>query len=166
MSETMMAGWKPSSSACGVPPTPVLALLTAVTTASTSDAELEGRVEQTADESLLVARDTTRRADVERPEREAEAEAGEHKGRKHRRGVPLVEADREEQCVGDRERAKACHHQARHPEATDERREPRRERRDGWTCPSYLGGRDVTGDPTGEDCWSRTGRALIHQHSS
>ena len=74
--ETTSAAWKPSSTACGEPPRPVFALMTAVDDGERERAaELEGRVQQAAGEPLLLGRDAARRGDVERPEREREAEA-------------------------------------------------------------------------------------------
>ena len=85
ISGTRSAGLNPSSSACGVPLVPVLALIHCGDDGQRErPAELEGRVEQSAGEALLLGRDAVRRGDVERPEGEREAEAREQERRQHR----------------------------------------------------------------------------------
>ena len=92
-------------------------------------AELEGRVEQAAGEALLLRRDAARGRDVERPEREREAEAGEQERRQHRGRVARVEPDRQEQRVagGDRRSCPATISRVT-PKRAIERRDARRER--------------------------------------
>ena len=83
---TKSAGWNPSSTACGEPPSPVLALITAVVTASASAPPNWKDVLSSPPASpCSLGRDAARGGDVERPEREREAEAGEQERRQHRR---------------------------------------------------------------------------------
>ena len=93
-------------------------------------AELEGRVQESAGETLLARRDAVRGRDVERPEGECEAEPGEQERRQHRERVARVQADRQEQRIADDDRDHAGDDQPRDAEAHDERRDARRDDRD------------------------------------
>jgi hypothetical protein len=71
-----VAAWNPSSSACGDPPGPVAALLTVVTTASTTaPPNWNDVVTRPASEPLFFGRDAGGGRDVERSVGEPKAEA-------------------------------------------------------------------------------------------
>ena len=92
-------------------------------------AELERRVEQTAGQALLVRGDPAHGRDVQRREREAEAEAAEQHRRQHPEQVARPGVDGQEQQVGERDRRQPGPDQAGRAVAHDQRRDARCEDR-------------------------------------